>query len=100
VVSYLFHPIAEFFQRKLKFSWGASVGIIYLIILIVLIGSLALGGVGLAQQIQNLIINVQNAIQGLPQLIETVSEQVFEIGPFTLDLRTLDLNGISEQILG
>lgn len=100
VVSYLFHPLADFFQRKLRFSWGASVGVIYLIILIILIGSLALGGVGLAQQIQNLIINVQNAIQGLPQLIETASEQVFEIGPFTLDLRTLDLNGVSEQILG
>jgi predicted PurR-regulated permease PerM len=100
VVSYLFHPIADFFQRKLKFSWGASVGVIYLIILIILIGSLTLGGVGLAQQIQNLIVNVQDAIQGLPQLIQTASEQVLQIGPFTLDLRTLDLNGISQQILG
>lgn len=100
VVSYLFHPIAELFQRKLRFSWGASVGVIYLVILIVLIGSLTLGGVGLAQQIQNLIVNVQDAIQGLPELIQTASEQVFQIGPFTLDLRTLDLNGISEQILG
>jgi predicted PurR-regulated permease PerM len=100
VVSYLFHPIADFFQRKLKFSWGASVGVIYLIILIILIGSLALGGVGLAQQIQNLIVNVQDAIQGLPQLIETASEQVFQIGPLTLDLRNLELNGISQQILG
>lgn len=99
VVSYLFHPIADFFQRKLRFSWGASVGVIYLIILIVLIGSLTLGGVGLAQQIQNLIVNVQEAIQGLPELIQTASEQVFQIGPFTLDLRTLDLNGISQQIL-
>jgi predicted PurR-regulated permease PerM len=100
VLSYLFHPIAELFQRKLKFSWGASVGVVYLIILIVLIGSLTLGGVGLAQQIQNLIINVQNAIQGLPELIQTASEQVFQIGPFTIDFRTLDLNGISQQILG
>ncbi|NJN80440.1 MAG: AI-2E family transporter [Anaerolineales bacterium] len=100
VVSYLFHPIAEFFQRKLGFSWGASVGVLYLIIIIILIGSLAIGGVGLAQQIQNLIINVQNAIQGLPELIQTASEQVFTIGPFAIDLRTLDLNGISEQILG
>lgn len=100
VVSYLFHPIADFFQHKFKFSWGLSVGIIYLIILIILIGSLTLGGVGLAQQIQNLIVNVQDAIQGLPELIQTASEQVFQIGPFTLDLRTLDLNGISQQILG
>lgn len=100
VLSYLFHPLADLFQRKLKFSWGVSVGVIYLIILIVLIGSLALGGVGLAQQIQNLIINVQNAIQGLPELIQTASEQVIQIGPFTIDFRTLDLNGISQQILG
>lgn len=100
VISYLLHPIGDFFQRKLKFSWGASVAVIYFIILIVLIGSLTLGGVGLAQQIQNLIVNVQDAIQGLPQLIQTASEQVFQIGPFTLDLRALDLNGISQQILG
>lgn len=100
VVSYLIYPLAVFFQHRLKFSWGASVGVIYFIILILLIGSLALGGVGLAQQIQNLITNVQNAIQNLPELIETVSGQVFEIGPFTLDLRTLDLNGVSQQILG
>lgn len=99
VVSYLFHPLADFFQRKLKISWSASVGIIYLIILVALIASLTFGGVSLAQQIQNLIVNVQSTIQNLPELIETASKQVFTFGPFTLDFRTLDLNGLSEQIL-
>lgn len=99
VVSYLIYPVAVFFHHRFKFSWGASVNVIYFIILILLIGSLTLGGLGLAQQIQNLIINVQNVIQNLPQLIETASNQVLEIGPFTLDLGTLDLNGFSQQIL-
>lgn len=100
VVSYLFHPIAEFFQRKLRFSWSASVGVIYLIIILLLIGSLTLGGVGLVQQIQSLINNIQTAVQNLPTFIEEASQKVIELGPFTLDLRTLDLNGLSEQILG
>jgi predicted PurR-regulated permease PerM len=99
VVSYLFHPIAEFVQRKLRFSWGASVGIIYLLLILILVGSLTLGGVGIVQQIQNLIENVQTAIQNLPQLVENVSKQVITLGPFTLDFTTLDLDGLSEQVL-
>ena len=100
LISYLFHPIASFFQRKLRLSWGLSVGVIYIIIIILLIGSLTLGGVGLAQQIQNLIENVQTAVENLPQLIESVSQLVINIGPFQIDLRTLDLTGLSDQILG
>jgi predicted PurR-regulated permease PerM len=91
-----------FIQRKVNFSWSTSVGIIYLVIVILLLGLLTAGGVGLVQQIQSLINVIQNAITTLPQLIENISNQVYQFGPFKLDFRALDLdlNAISSQVLG
>jgi predicted PurR-regulated permease PerM len=100
LLSYLFHPVADFLQRKLRFSWNASVGVIFLIVIILLLGLLTLGGVGLVQQIQSLVTIVQDALLTLPQLIEEVSGRVIQFGPFKLDFSALDLNDLSQQVLG
>ena len=100
VLAYLFHPLASFLQRKLHLSWGASVGLIYLVSIILLLGLLTWGGVGLVQQVQSLVGVVQNAIKSLPQLISTVSGQTYQFGPFKLDFSSLDLNAITNQVLG
>jgi predicted PurR-regulated permease PerM len=100
VLAYLLHPVAKLIQDKLHFSWGASVAVIFIIIIILLLGLLTAGGVGLVQQIQSLIIIIQNAVTTLPQLIENISNQVYQLGPFKLDFRALDLQSISSQIIG
>jgi predicted PurR-regulated permease PerM len=100
VLAYLFHPIAVFFQNKLRFSWGAAVSVIYLMIMILLLGLITLGGVGLLQQIQSLVTIVQDAIKTLPQLIENISGQVYQYGPFKIDFRAVDLKELSSQLLG
>ncbi|MFN8399448.1 MAG: AI-2E family transporter [Anaerolineales bacterium] len=100
LLSYLFHPIADLLQRKIHLSWNASVSIIFLIVVILLLGLLTLGGVGLVQQIQSLVVIVQDALRTLPQLIEDISGQVYKFGPFTLDFSHLDLNDVSQQVLG
>ena len=99
-LAYLFHPVADFFQQKLRFSWNASVAVIYFIIIILLIGLLTLGGVGLVQQIQSLVVIVQDALKNLPQLIESLSGQTYQFWIFTLDLSALDLSNFSQQVLG
>ncbi|NWF64130.1 MAG: AI-2E family transporter [Chloroflexi bacterium] len=100
MLSFLFHPIADFFQRRLRFSWGVAVSVIYLLVFLLLIGLLALGGVGLVQQIQSLITIVEDAIQTLPELIEQAGGQIYQFGPFRFDFSQLDLNELSSQILG
>ena len=100
MMSYLLHPVASFLQRKAHFSWGAAVGVIYFLILILFLGVLTAGGVGLVQQIQSLVTIVQNAVTGLPTLIEEASSKVYQLGPFKLDFRMLDLSALSSQILG
>ena len=99
VLVYLLHPVTATFSRGLGISWRASVNILYLLIVIVLIGLLAWGGVGLVQQVQSLIIQVQTIVANLPSYVANISGQVFQIGPFALDMRTVDLNAISQQLL-
>jgi len=99
VLVYLLHPVTAAFSRGLGISWRASVNILYLLIVIVLIGLLAWGGVGLVQQVQSLIIQVQTVVANLPSYVANISGQVFQIGPFALDMRTVDLKAISQQLL-
>ena len=99
VLVYLLHPVIAAFSRGLGISWRASVNILYLLIVIVLIGLLAWGGVGLVQQVQSLIIQVQTVVANLPSYVANISGQVFQIGPFALDMRTVDLKAISQQLL-
>ncbi len=100
VFAYLFHPVADFFQRQLHFSWNAAVGVIYIFIIILLLSLLTLGGVGLVQQVQSLVIILQDAIKTLPEIIANISGQVYQFGPFKLDFSALDLRDLSSQVLG
>jgi predicted PurR-regulated permease PerM len=99
ILAYLLHPVATMISYWLRVSWKAAVNILYFVILILLIGSLTLGGVGLVTQVQSLIEQVQMIVAHLPEYIQNLSGQVFQIGPFTLDMQTLDLNEISSQLL-
>jgi predicted PurR-regulated permease PerM len=100
LMAYLFYPIASFLQRKLRFSWTASVSVIYIVIIILVISLLTLGGVGLVQQVQSLVTIVQDAIIALPQLIADISGKVYQFGPFKVDFSALDLQALSSQVLG
>src|SRR6266508_1379969 len=99
ILAYLLHPVTTVLSRSLNISWKAAVNILFFVILVLLIGLLTLGGVGLVAQIQSLIHLVQTIVADLPNYIQNLSGQVFRLGPFTLDMRTLDLNEISRQLL-
>jgi len=100
VIVYLFHPITALISRGLRLSWKASVNVLFLLIVVTLIGLLTWSGVGLVSQIQSLIGSVQDIVTNLPAYVEQLSQKVFHIGPFTLDMRTRDLNALSQQLLG
>ncbi|HLO31056.1 MAG TPA: AI-2E family transporter [Anaerolineales bacterium] len=99
ILAYLFHPLTILISRGLRIPWKVSVNILYFVILVLLVGLLTLGGFGLVTQIQSLIGQVQTIVNDLPDYVQALSGQVFQIGPFTLNLRTLDLNTVSQQLL-
>jgi predicted PurR-regulated permease PerM len=100
VLAYLLHPVADGLQRFIHISWQLTVGLIYLLLLVFLLGMLTLGGVGLVQQIENLVSVVQTNLASLPDVIQKLSGQNYQFGPFQFDFRHLDLNQLSNQLLG
>ena len=100
LLAYLFNPAADFLSRRLHLSWQWAVTLIYLVVVLLLLAMLTLGGVGLVQQVQNLITLVQESLKGLPVLLSDLSGRAWQLGPFTIDLRQLDLSVLGDQLIG
>jgi predicted PurR-regulated permease PerM len=99
VLAYLFYPVASFLQRVFRFPWRLAVGLIYILLLAFLFSLLAVGGLGLIQQIQNLISFIQNSLTVVPGLIDQFAGHIYQFGPFQFDFRHLDLNALSQQLI-
>jgi predicted PurR-regulated permease PerM len=99
ILAYLLYPIASFLDRKLNFNWRAAVGTIYFLLLILMLSLLTVGGLGLVQQIQSLIRLVQNSLVELPQLVNGVVAWLETRSPFPIDLNSVDINALTDQLL-
>lgn len=100
VLAYLLYPFASLLQRLIHLSWQLTVGLIYLILMVFVLGMLTLGGLGLVQQIESLITVVESNLATLPNIIQNLSGRIYQFGPFHIDFSHLDLNQLSNQILG
>lgn len=100
VMAYLLHPVASLISRKTPLSWRLAVTLIYLVLIIILIVVLTLSGVGIVQQVQNLIGSIQTVITNLPTFFESLSGRIIPLGPFALDFSKIDWSSIGQQVLG
>ena len=100
LLAYLFNPVADFISRKLHIPWKVSVALVYLLAVLLILSLLTLGGVGLAQQVQNMMLVIQDSIKNIPVLFNKFSGKEFYIGPFLFDLRKVDLGFIGQQLMG
>jgi predicted PurR-regulated permease PerM len=100
VLAYLLHPIIAAFVRNTKISWRMAVNIIYLILVIVVLGLVALLGVVIIQQLQSLISFVQGFVTDLPNIVADLAGRVYRIGPFELNPESMfNLNELTNQLL-
>jgi predicted PurR-regulated permease PerM len=99
LLAYMMNPVANFLKEKVKISWNIAVGLIYLILLLLLLGSLTLGGLAIFEQLTSLIKFIQTEIVNVPKYLADLSTQKYLIGPFTIDFSQLDLVQIGNQIL-
>jgi predicted PurR-regulated permease PerM len=92
MLAYLFHPLASFLKQKIHLPWSMAAGIIYITVAAILIGLLTWGGVGIIQQVQSLLRLLQTGLNDLPGLIEEVSQQRWQFGPFEWDWAELNID--------
>jgi predicted PurR-regulated permease PerM len=100
ILIYLLHPLAALLTNHTRLSWRASVNIIYVVFLILVIGSSTLTGLAALQQIQSLIKVIERFVNDLPSLIDKLSTQIYIIGPYRIDLSQFtDLSQLSNQLI-
>lgn len=99
ILAYLLLPLALWLSKRTPLSWAIAVNLIYLIFVVILLALLTWGGVGLIGQVQNLITAVQNYANQLPIFIDSLSHQIYVVGPFKFDFSTIDWQSIGQQIL-
>jgi predicted PurR-regulated permease PerM len=101
ILAYVLHPVAGRLIYNTRLSWRMAANLIYLVVVILVGGLLAWSGIAIVQQFQSLIRVVQRFIEvDLPLLAAELSTNVYEIGPFQLDLTRFDLLALSDQVLG
>ena len=99
IIAILFHPIANWINRKTKIPWTWSVTIVYFVAVVIIFGLITLGGIAIIDQIEGLINFLQNTLYDIPTFFEQLTTTVIYIGPFTLDFTYIDWNEISNQLL-
>ena len=100
LVAYLFHPLATFFNKKLKIPWRLITTIIFLLLFAIIIGLLTWGGISIVKQVQNLIKLIEGLITDLPVFFEAISSKPLVIGPLEFDLSKLELDSLWSQVVG
>ncbi len=100
LVAYLFHPLATFFNKKLKIPWRLITTIIFLLLFAIIIGLLTWGGISIVEQVQNLIKLIEGLITDLPVFFEAISSKPLVIGPLEFDLSKLELDSLWSQVVG
>lgn len=99
ILAYLLLPVASLVNKRTPLSWGMAVNLIYIILIIILLSLLTWGGVGLVGQVTNLIFAVQNYANQVPIFIDSLSHQIYSVGPFNFNFSTIDWQAIGQMIL-
>jgi predicted PurR-regulated permease PerM len=100
ILTFLLVPFVRFLHSKARLPWALAANLAFILFIALLIGaSTALGAV-VIDQLQALFNYVQDDLSELPGLVEELSQQSLEIGPWTLEFPDLDLTAVVEQIIG
>ncbi len=99
VLTYLLYPVIDRISCFTHLSWRWTVNLIYLLLVILLLGSGTLTGLAIVQQVQNLVSVVEKFVTDLPTLVANISTHQYFIGPFLLDMSKFDLPTVTDRVL-
>ncbi|MBN1667601.1 MAG: AI-2E family transporter [Anaerolineales bacterium] len=104
VLTYLLHPIVKWLQEVTPVSWRTAANIIFIILVLLLLGSFTLTGFAVFGQLESLVSVVQRFFNDLPELLEQLTSQVYTLGPYEFSLSQFfsarDVDSLTQQILG
>ena len=80
ILTYLFHPIVHFLNKKTGMSWRVATTILFVLFVAALIGLFTVAGFAIAQQLQSLVKLLQEFTSNLPEIANNISEFLSNYG--------------------
>ncbi len=100
IIAFLLQPVAQWFSKKTKISWRATVTILYLLVLILVLGTLTASGVVLVDQVTRLVNFLENQIGDINDFILNLANEPLVIGPIVIDPAQFEIDNLVEKLLG
>jgi predicted PurR-regulated permease PerM len=99
ILAYVLHPAAAILNRKTHLNWRWSLNIVFLVFVLILLAILTVSGLAIIQQMQSLVGVINTFTVTLPEIVDQISSQVYNFGPFQFGLSQTDLQSLANQIL-
>jgi predicted PurR-regulated permease PerM len=99
LITFLFQPIVNLLNKKIKISWRVATAIVYLLFALIFGGLAARGGTSLVGFVQDAIANLNANIATVTKFLEEWSQRQIFIGPLKFTMPTLDAQFLSTELL-
>jgi len=94
LTAYVLHPPVTALSKRLRLPRGLSIVAVYLVLGLILAAITAGLGLAVSQQVSGLVEDLRQISREIPSLLHEIEGLSFRIGPWTIDLRTVNLEPI------
>lgn len=98
LLSYILHPLVGWISRRLRWPRSRAVLLVYVVLIVLIVGSTTGVGFALSQQIGGLVQDLITLSQELPRQLEQLADSTLTIGPFSFDLSDANLDPVLGSI--
>lgn len=100
IIAYLLNPVIKRLAHYTPLSRGATIGLVYTLFALIVLGLMVATGVTLYRQTIGLVDTVEEIIREGPEQLAEIIQQPVRIGPWTFEAHQLeiDLNQATQQL--
>lgn len=98
LLAYLLYPLVRRLQARSWMRRWMAVALVFLLVALLMVGATTGIGIAAAQRLAGFGAFLETVSQGLPDFIEGLMELRFTIGPWTIDLATVNLGPFADSI--
>jgi len=98
LTAYVLHPPVTRLSKRLRLPRGASIVLVYLVLGLVLAAITAGLGLAVSQQVAGLVEDLRQISTEIPSLLQELETLSFNIGPWTVDLQSVNLDPILSSL--
>jgi len=99
LLAYLLHPVVTRIQCWLRLPRWAAVLLTYVILLLLIGGIVAGMGLAISQQLVGLVQYIGRLSSLLPELLQSLAERTYVVGPWTIDMALINLDPILQSLI-